>query len=83
MPMPLEVKPHEGHWLIYEGGVLVFSGTNRQAEDWLDRKETCQGLTSADRSPPPSELPASDVHFWPVWTRQKPVTPVERSNSAE
>jgi hypothetical protein len=83
MPMPLEAKPHEGHWLIYEDDELVFSGTYRQAEDWLNRKEYCQGPSSADRSPPPSELPASDVHFWPHWTQQKPAIPVQHSNSAE
>jgi hypothetical protein len=38
--MALTIQWQDGQWLVYADDVLVFSGSYRQVEAWLDRAET-------------------------------------------
>jgi hypothetical protein len=49
--MALTIQWQDGQWQVYSDGELVFSGTYRQVEDWLDRAENCQRLRPAKRPP--------------------------------
>jgi hypothetical protein len=55
--MALTIKRQDGQWLVYADDVLVFAGTYRQVEAWLDRGENCQRPTRVDRPPTPPEPP--------------------------
>jgi hypothetical protein len=52
--MAYTIQWQNGQWLVYIDDVLVFAGTYRQYEDWLDRAENCQRLRRAGRPPPPA-----------------------------
>ena len=49
------IEPHEGLWVVYEGGMQVLAGDFRQIEDWLDLNENFKQ--------PVSNTPPDDACF--------------------